>query len=77
MQSDNPITMARVDDLDLDDPKDAAEWDRRLAALAKERLEQARARLQKMGVIDETGAIVSDEEPAEMDPARETSVETG
>ncbi|MCC6898399.1 MAG: hypothetical protein IT377_05455 [Polyangiaceae bacterium] len=71
------IPEARVDDLDLDDENDRAEWERRLAALAQARLGQARARLERMGVIDEDGRLVSSAVPADMLPASDTSVETG
>lgn len=71
------IPEARVDDLDLDDETDRAEWERRLEALAGVRLGQARARLQRMGVIDEDGRLVSNTVPADMAPASDTSVETG
>lgn len=71
------IPEARVDDLDLDDENDRAEWERRLAGLAQARLGQARARLERMGVIDEDGRLVSSTVPADMLPASDTSVETG
>lgn len=71
------IPEARVDDLDLDNEQDRAEWERRLAALAQSRLDQARARLERMGVIDGEGRLVSSAVPADMMPASDTSVETG
>jgi hypothetical protein len=76
-QVDRGIPEARVDDLDLDDPADAAKWQQRLTDMSRRRLEVARERLERMGVIDETGALVSDEEPPEMNPALGTSIETG
>ncbi len=71
------IPEARVDDLDLDNEKDRAEWERRLAALAQSRLDQARGRLERMGVIDGEGHLLSSTVPADMLPASDTSVETG
>ncbi len=55
------IPEARVDDLDLDDGRDHALWQERLDALAKARLARARERLERMGIIDGEGHLVSNE----------------
>jgi hypothetical protein len=73
----SPIPEARVDDLDLDDEADAATWDTRMDAMAERRIQQARARLEQMGVIDGDGHLVSRELPPDMRPTSLTSVETG
>lgn len=73
----SPIPEARVDDLDLDDDTDAATWDARMDAMAERRIQQARTRLEQMGVIDRDGHLVSKELPPDMLPASLTSVETG
>jgi hypothetical protein len=74
---DSVIPEARVDDLDLDDEADVATWDARMDAMAERRIQQARARLEQMGVIDRDGHLVSKELPPEMLPASLTSVEMG
>ena len=51
----NESNAARIDDLDLDVPEDREEWRRRLAALEAARLAMARARLQRLGVVDARG----------------------
>jgi len=71
------IPEARVDDLDLDDDADRAIWNERLLALAATRLQQARGRLERMGVIDAEGQLISSAPPADMLPTSDTSVETG
>lgn len=71
------IPSAPFDDLDLDREEDMREWERRTMAMAAENLRQARARLERMGIIDRDGKLVSDELPADMQPESETSVETG
>jgi hypothetical protein len=72
-----PIPEARVDDLDLDDEADVATWDGRMDAMAERRIQQARSRLEQIGVIDRDGHLVSRELPPDMRPASLTSVETG
>lgn len=74
---DRLIPQARVDDLDLDNEADSAAWDARLVALADQRIEQARSRLERMGIIDKQGNLVPKEIPADMLPGSETSVVTG
>jgi hypothetical protein len=77
IRSESPIPEARVDDLDLDDEADVATWDARMDAMAEQRIQQARARLEQMGVIDHEGHLVSRELPPDMRPTSLTSVETG
>lgn len=72
-----PIPAARVDDLDLDRDEDRAEWRRRLAELATARLATARDRLERLGIIDADGALVSAELPPDMLPDSDTTLETG
>jgi hypothetical protein len=72
-----PIPEARVDDLNLDNEADAATWDARMDAMADQRIRQARARLEQMGVIDRAGHLVSRQLPPDMLPTSLTSVETG
>lgn len=76
-EKDPVIVEARLDDLDLDDEADRATWEDRLRALSASRLRQARARLERMGIIDSQGRIISDERPADMLASSETSVDTG
>lgn len=73
----SPIPEARVDDLDLDDEADASTWDARMDAMAERRIQQARARLEQMGVIDGEGHLISRDLPPDMLPKSSTSVETG
>lgn len=68
---------ARLDDLDLDDPTDEAIWEARLAVLAARRIGFARARLERMGIVDREGKLVSRELPLDMLPDSESSVNTG
>jgi len=70
-----PIPEARVDDLDLDDDADAATWDARMDAMAECRIQQARARLEQMGVIDREGKLLSRELPPEMLPTSRKTTE--
>ncbi len=77
IRDESPIPEARVDDLDLDVEADAATWDARMDAMAERRIQQARARLERMGVIDRDGRLVSRELPPDMRPSSLTSVETG
>lgn len=73
----SPIPEARVDDLNLDDEADATTWDARMDAMAEQRIQQARSRLEQMGVIDRDGRLVSRELPPDMRPTSMTSLETG
>lgn len=71
------IPSAPFDDLDLEREEDAREWERRTLAMAEKTLAQARARLERMGIIDREGNLVSDELPADMRKDSDTSVDTG
>jgi hypothetical protein len=72
-----PIPAARFDDLDLDRNEDRAEWHRRLRELATARLATARARLERLGIVDVEGNLVSTELPPDMLPDSDTTLETG
>jgi len=71
------IPSARLDDLDLDREEDNEEWQRRLNTLAVTRLAAARTRLERLGIIDADGQLVSDELPPDMLPDSDTTLETG
>jgi hypothetical protein len=71
------IPSAPFDDLDLDSPGDEAEWDRRVMALAAERLAAERVRLEGLGIIDADGKLVSLALPPDMLPESDTTLETG
>jgi hypothetical protein len=73
----SPIPLAPVVDLDLDRPEDEEEWERRLMALAAERIAAARARLERLGIIDADGHLVSHELPPDTRPESDTTIETG
>jgi len=62
----SPIPSAHFDDLDLDIDADREEWERRLMSLASERLAAARARLERLGIIDAEGNLVSNALPPDM-----------
>lgn len=73
-----PIPSARFDDLDLDRPEDEEEeWDRRLMALATARISAERLRLERLGIIEAKGDLVSRELPPDMLPESDTTIETG
>jgi hypothetical protein len=72
-----PIPSAPFDDLDLDRPEGEEEWERRVMALAAERIAAERARLERLGIIDAQGELVSTQLPADMRPDSETTLETG
>lgn len=72
-----PIPEARFDDLDLDREEDRTEWRRRLGELAAGRLSSARARLERLGIVDVDGKLVSTELPPDMLPESDTTLETG
>lgn len=71
------IPTATFDDLDLDRDDDRAEWDRRLMDLAAKRLAAARARLERLAIIDANGDLVSRDLPPDMLPDSDTTLETG
>ena len=73
----SPIPSAPFDDLDLDRDRDEEEWERRVMALASSRIAAARARLERMGVIDGDGKLVSHELPPDMLPDSDATLETG
>jgi hypothetical protein len=75
--STSPIPNAPFDDLDLDRPEDEEEWERRVLALAAARIAAERERLEKLGVIDASGNLVSHELPPDMRPDSDTTVEAG
>jgi hypothetical protein len=72
-----PIPEASFDDLDLDREEDRVEWRRRLAELATARLSSARARFERLGIIDADGKLMSTELPPDMLPESDTTLETG
>jgi hypothetical protein len=71
------IPSAPLDDLDLDSDEDEAEWERRVMELASVRIQAARARLERLGIIDASGKLVSSELPPDMRPESDTTLETG
>ena len=73
----SPIPSAPFDDLDLDRDEDEAEWERRVMVLATERIAAERVRLERLGIIDGSGNVVSKDLPADMLPESDTTVETG
>lgn len=73
----SPIPSAPFDDLDLDRPEDEEEWERRVMALAATRIGAERERLERLGIIDASGSLVSTELPPEMRPESDTTLETG
>jgi hypothetical protein len=73
----SPIPSAPFDDLDLDVDADRREWTRRVEELAAARLVAARARLERLGIVDKDGNLTSTELPADMRPESDTTLETG
>ncbi|MBI5495602.1 MAG: hypothetical protein HY904_11310 [Deltaproteobacteria bacterium] len=73
----SPIPTAPVDDLDLDRDEDREEWERRVMALAGVRIQAARQRLEKLGIVDAHGNLVSRTLPADMASESDTTLETG
>jgi hypothetical protein len=61
----------------LDREADDDEWERRVMALAAFRVQTARERLFRMGIIDADGKLVSTELPPDMLPDSDTTLETG
>src|SRR5689334_6939510 len=59
----SPIPSAPFDDLDLERPEDEEQWERRVMAVATARIAAERARLEKLGIIDSAGNLVSHELP--------------
>ncbi|HXX65604.1 MAG TPA: hypothetical protein VEK07_00365 [Polyangiaceae bacterium] len=73
----SPIPSAPFDDLDLDRTEDEEEWERRVMALAATRIAAERVRLERLGVIDSKGNLVSPALPPDMLPDSDTTLETG
>jgi hypothetical protein len=73
----DPIPSAPFDDLDLDRAEDREEWDRRVMALAAARIAAERVRLERLGIIDANGDLVSRQLPPDMLPDSDTAIETG
>ena len=73
----SPIPSAPFDDLDLERDDDEEEWERRVMALASARVGAARSRLERLGIIDAEGKLVSKELPADMLPDSDATLETG
>jgi hypothetical protein len=73
----SPIPSAPFDDLDLDRPEDEEEWERRVMALAAARIVAERARLERLGIINARGNLVSTALPPDMLPESDTTLETG
>jgi hypothetical protein len=73
----SPIPSAPFDDLDLDRPEDEEEWERRVMALAATRIGTERERLERLGIVDANGNLVSTELPPDMRPESDTTIETG
>ncbi len=73
----SPIPSAPIGDLDLDRDEDEEEWERRVMALASTRVQAARARLERLGIIDANGKLVSSALPPDMMPDSDTTLETG
>jgi len=57
--------------------EDQEEWDRRVMALASARIAAERSRLERLGIIDANGDLVSRQLPPDMQPESDTTVETG
>ena len=68
------IPSAPFDNLDLDRPVDEEEWKRRVVAMAAARIAAERARLERMGIIDENGDLRSNTLPLDMLPDSDTTL---
>ncbi len=73
----SPIPSAPIGDLDLDRVEDEEEWERRVMALASKRVLEARARFERLGIIDSAGKLVSTDLPPDMLPDSDATLETG
>jgi len=73
----SPIPSAPFDDLDLDRAEDEEEWERRVMALAGARIAAERSRLERLGIIDANGDLVSRELPPDMRADSDTTLGTG
>jgi hypothetical protein len=74
---DDVIPSAPVDDLDLDRDEDEEEFERRVMELAARRIAAARARFERLGIVDSDGNLVSRELPPDMRPDSDSTLETG
>jgi hypothetical protein len=72
-----PVPSAPFDDLDLDREDGDDEWERRVMDLAERRISAARARLERLGVLDAEGKLISTELPPDMLPDSDATLETG
>ena len=54
-----PIPSAPVVYLDVDREPDEQEWARRVMHLASERIQTARVRFERLGIVDANGVLVS------------------
>jgi hypothetical protein len=68
------IPNVSFDDLDPDLPEDEEEWERRLMAFAAERIAAERLRMERLGIIDANGDLVSHELPPDMLPDSDTTL---
>ena len=73
----SPIPSAPFDDLDLDRAEDEEEWERRVMALAGAGIAAERSRLERLGIIDANGDLVSRELPPDMRADSDTTLGTG
>jgi hypothetical protein len=73
----SPIPSAPFDDLDLDRAEDEEEWERRVMALAAVRIAAERVRLERLGILDANGELVSRVLPSDMLDGSDTTLETG
>jgi len=71
------IASAPFDDLDLDSADGEAEWERRVMEMASARIVAARARLERLGIVDADGKLVSTELTVDMLPDSDATLETG
>ena len=76
-EDDAVVPSAPVDDLDPDSPEDEEEWQRRLMALAASRIAAERVRMERLGIVDAEGDLISRELPPDMRAESDTTVETG
>ena len=73
----SPIPRAPVGDWDLDWDEDEQQWERRVMELAAARIQAARQRLERLGIVDADGVLVSRGLPPDMKPESDTTLETG
>jgi hypothetical protein len=71
------IPSVPFDDLDLDRDSDRQVWMGRLEKLASLRIQAARVRLERLGIIDRDGLLTSNELPPDMLPDSDTTLDTG